>query len=385
MKRFLIIALACLALLAMPAPYAFADPEDVSGDPDFIYFRGVVLRVDEEESSPLDEVGYESQAFYVDVRVTNGSLKGQVLNVYHLTSGNQAYDIFLKPGDKVILQALEAEDGQLTDIYVTSFVRDIYLYVAAGLFVLLVLLLGGKSGLKSLLGLGLTAALIIWVCLPQLLQGRHPGLLAMVVSALSVVLTMFIVAGISRKTFAAILGTVGGVVVAGALAVLVGRISNLTGLSDHEAQMLVYIPQATDFNFQGLLFGGMVIGALGAVMDVGMSIASALFEMRHLRPDLSPWQLFRSGMNVGRDIMGTMTNTLILAYTGGSTSMLLLFLAYEMPIDQIMNMEMIAAELVRAISGSIGLVAAIPLTAAASAWLSRSRGGDKQGQEGQVA
>jgi uncharacterized membrane protein len=99
---------------------------------------------------------------------------------------------------------------------------------------------------------------------------------------------------------------------------------------------------------------------------------------------LSPWQLFRSGMNVGRDIMGTMTNTLILAYTGGSTSMLLLFLAYEMPIDQIMNMEMIAAELVRAISGSIGLVAAIPLTAAASAWLSRSRSGDKQGQEGQV-
>ncbi len=369
MKRNLIISLLALLLVVLlPVGHGQADTED----PEFIYFRGVVMRVDQDESgSPLEEAGYESQAYFVDVRVTSGPHKGQTMNVYHLTSGTEAYDIFVEPGDKVLLQATADENGELVDIYITSHVRDTGLYFAVGLFVLLVLLLGGKSGLKSLLGLAFTAGLIVFVYLPLLLQGKPPVQLAVAVSAIAVVVTMLIVAGVSKKTLAGILGTVGGVVVAGVLAVLFGRFSHLTGFADHEAQMLLYIPQGINFDYQGLLFGGMVIGALGAVMDVGMSIASTLFEMRQLRPDLSPWQLFRSGMNIGRDIMGTMTNTLILAYTGSSTSMLLLFLAYDMPLEQIMNLDLIATEMIRALTGSIGLVSAIPLTAAAAAWLCR--------------
>lgn len=369
MKRNLIISLLALLLVALlPVGHGQADTED----PEFIYFRGVVMRVDQDQSgSPLEEAGYESQAFFVDVRVTSGPHKGETMNVYHLTSGTEAYDIFVAPGDKVLLQATPDESGELTDVYITSHVRDTGLYWAVGLFVLLVLLLGGKSGLKSLLGLAFTAGLIIFVYLPLLLKGKPPVQMAVAVSAVAVVVTMLIVAGASKKTLAGILGTVGGVVVAGVLAVLFGQFSHLTGFADHEAQMLLYIPQGIDFDYQGLLFGGMVIGALGAVMDVGMSIASALFEMRQLRPDLGPWQLFRSGMNIGRDIMGTMTNTLILAYTGSSTSMLLLFLAYDMPLDQILNLDLIATEMIRALTGSIGLVAAIPLTAAAAAWLCR--------------
>lgn len=379
MRRNLITTLLALLLVVLlPVGHGQADTED----PTFVYFRGVVMRVDQDQSgSPLEEAGYESQAYFVDVRVTAGPHKGETMNVYHLTSGSEAYDIYVKPGDKVLLQATAGENGELTEVYITGHVRDTSLYVAVGLFVLLVLLLGGKAGLKSLLGLAFTAGLIVLVYLPLLLQGKSPVPLAVAVAAVAVVVTMFIVSGVSKKTLAAILGTVGGVVVAGALAVLFGRFSHLTGFSDHEAQMLLYIPQGIDFDYQGLLFGGMVIGALGAVMDVGMSIASALFEMRQLRPDLGPWQLFRSGMNVGRDIMGTMTNTLILAYTGSSTSMLLLFLAYDMPLEQIMNLDLIATEMIRALTGSIGLVSAIPLTAAAAAWLCRSTGANRKQTE----
>lgn len=366
-KRIIIMTIAALLVLLAPGLRMLAADEE----PQEVAFRGVVLRVDDApEGSPLEEGGFDSKAYYADVRVTSGPYRGQTISVYHLTSGEPAFDIIIHPGDKVVLLGV-VRDDVLQDVYITSYVRDTYVYWMAGLFVLLVLLLGGKAGLKSLISLALTAGMLCFVYLPLLLKGHQPILLAVAVSAASVVATMFIVGGINHKTIAAILGTVGGVVIAGLLAFGVGRIAHLTGLSAEEAQMLSYIPQNVKFDYQGLLFGGMMIGALGAVMDVGMSISSSLFEMRRLRPDLHGWPLFRSGMNVGRDIMGTMTNTLILAYAGGSTSLLLLFQAYQVSLQTVMNLDLVATEIVRALSGSIGLVAAIPLTALAAAWLSR--------------
>jgi len=143
----------------------------------------------------------------------------------------------------------------------------------------------------------------------------------------------------------------------------------LSGLSHEETQLLLYIPQGIEFNFKGLLFAGIVIGALGAVMDVGMSVASSMFEIKAVSPQISRGDLFRSGMNVGRDIMGTMTNTLILAYLGSSTPLLLLFYAYQISPERILNLDTIVTELVRAFSGSIGLISAIPLTALIATFL----------------
>ncbi|HBK86102.1 MAG TPA: YibE/F family protein, partial [Firmicutes bacterium] len=291
---------------------------------------------------------------------------------------NPYYDIIVEPGDKVLLEA-EVVEGELVSAYIADHIRDTFIYLLIGLFVLLVLLIGGKSGLRSLLGLLITIVLIAQVFLPLLFRGYQPLPLAVLLSVLSIIITMVIIGGINRKTLAAIVGTASGVLVAGVLAYAFGNLTKLTGLSHEETRMLMYIPQGIQFNYQGLLFAGIMIGALGAVMDVGMSVASSMFEIKQVSPQISLWDLFRSGMNVGRDVMGTMTNTLILAYLGSSTPLLLLFYAYNVPIQRILNLDTIGTELVRALSGSIGMVAAIPLTALVAAWLAMR---DEQGRVG---
>ena len=130
-----------------------------------------------------------------------------------------------------------------------------------------------------------------------------------------------------------------------------------------EAMMLAYIPQEVNFDFRSLLFSGIILGSLGAVMDVGMSISSAIEEIYNANSNITRKDLFTSGMNVGKDIMGTMTNTLILAYTGSSIPILLLFMAYETSMIKILNLDIIATEVIRSLAGSIGLVLTIPLTA----------------------
>ena len=165
---------------------------------------------------------------------------------------------------------------------------------------------------------------------------------------------------------------------AGFLAYLVGNIAKLTGLGDDESQMLLYIPQNIDFNYKGLLFAGIIIGTLGASMDMGMSIASAMHEVREANPKIKRGALIKAGMNIGRDVMSTMTNTLILAYAGGSLQMLLLYMAYDIPFLDIINRDVIASEVVRALAGSIGIIFTIPITALATGFLSE----DKKPSEG---
>ncbi len=143
------------------------------------------------------------------------------------------------------------------------------------------------------------------------------------------IVTIFVIGGINSKSIAAIIGTSSGVLIAGIIAYIVGSQVRLTGLSAEEATMLMYIPQGIDFDFRSLLFSGIILGALGAIMDVGMSISSSIEEIHNANQSLTTKELFNAGMNVGKDIMGTMTNTLILAYTGSSIPLLLLFMAYE--------------------------------------------------------
>ncbi|MGB4018838.1 MAG: YibE/F family protein, partial [Syntrophomonadaceae bacterium] len=181
---------------------------------------------------------------------------------------------------------------------------------------------------------------------------------------------MVVLAGFSRKAAAATLGTLGGLLVAGFLAVLVGDLAALQGLATEEERILSMVDLPLDM--RGLLFAGILIGAVGAVMDVAMSISSAIEEVRFANPDLGSWALVRSGMRVGRDIMGTMANTLILAYTGGSLPFLLLYLAYELPPAMILNSELIGAEVIRALAGSIGLIVSVPITAVIAGLLNGS-------------
>jgi len=298
----------------------------------------------------------------VDVQIIGGEFDGQVLHVRHEEIENTPFNIHIEEGDQVLIWAI-VEDGKIANAYIADYARDRYLKFLVGAFILLLAVMGGKKGVKAIITLALTALAIIYILLPLMLKGYNPIALTVLISAAVTVVTFIIIGGLTRKTLTAVVGTVVGVIIAGLLAYYIGTLVQLSGISDEDAQMLMYIPQSIDFDFKGLLFAGMMIGALGAVMDVGISIASAMDEIKKANPQLGAISLAKSGMNVGRDIMGTMANTLILAYTGGAIPMLLLFMAYDTPALKIINMEFIATEIVRAMAGSIGLILAVPVTA----------------------
>ncbi len=339
--------------------------------------RGTVLEVVriETEQTSFSGGSLETTVQVLRVRVDNGVAAGMELEAKYTQTFGFSNDYLapsLKAGDKVVLMFEEDLDGNLL-AYVTDVVREGLLFWLLAAFLGLLILLGGLKGLKTILTLSITVAAIFFILIPAMLRGGNPIWLTMGICSLVSIISLPLIGGFNRKTAAAIFGTVGGVVAAGIIARSVGVAARLTGLSDDEAQFLMYLPGEVVFDFQGLLFAGIIIGALGAVMDVSVSIASSLYELKSHNPDLPARGLIQSGMRIGRDMMGTMSNTLILAYTGGSLHLLMLLTAFDLTLREILNRDLIASEIVRALSGSIGLLLAIPLTAIAFALITEHR------------
>lgn len=330
--------------------------------------RGVILSVieEKEEADPFTGETIVNQT--LQVRITSGAYKGREVEAYNHGVSNPVFRIDVSKGTKVIL-ALEMEDDDIAQAYIADYLREPQIYTLTALFIILLLAIGWRKGAKSLCSLLITMVLVWWVLIPGLLKGYNPVLYTVAVSTVATAVTMFTVAGFGWKSIAASLGTIAGVGVAGLLALIMGKAAHLTGFGTEEAAMLLYLPHDIQLDIQGLLFAGIIIGALGAVMDVSMSIASAVEEVKTVNPELSIKALIKSGMNVGRDIMGTMSNTLILAYTGSSVPLLLIFTAYQESFLKMINLDMIASEIVRALSGSIGMVLVAPITAVIAGFL----------------
>lgn len=356
------ILLIIVLLLILSSSLTLAENENIDTD---IIERGKVLSIERTILKPNEEYPFPGQILKIEI--TSGEFKGQVVESYNIYSDNPRYDIEVEPGQKVIL-SVEEENGQLISANLTDVARDQPLLILAILFMIVLVILGGKKGVKSLLSLAFTIFVVFKILLPFILRGFNPMLITIILSAIVTAVTLLLVGGISRKTFAAILGVIGGATCAGLLAYIFGHAASLTGLGSHEAQMLGYVREYK-LDLQGILFASMLVGALGAVMDVGMSIASAIEEVYQANPISTPKELFASGMNVGRDIMGTMANTLILAYTGGSLPLLLILVGYQPAFLKVINLDLIASEIIRALAGSLGLFIAIPLTAIFSTWL----------------
>lgn len=340
--------------------------------------KAKVLEAGEAEYS--EDLYHEFQMQRVKVQVLSGKYKDLVVDIENHLSDNQAYNIFVKDGDKVVVMIEEFEDGY--DVYIADYYRSNYILFLVILAIVLVIAIGRFKGLKAVISLSLTMAAIVYILLPQILKGVDPIPLSIIISIGVTVITIFLVGGINNKSVAAIIGTSFGVVIAGLISYIVGTKAHLTGLSAEEATMLIYIPQEVTFNFRSLMFSGIILGSLGAVMDVGMSISSSIEEIYNANKDLSIKELFNAGMNVGKDIMGTMINTLILAYAGTSIPLLLVFMAYETSLTKIFNLDVIATEIVRSLSGSIGLILTIPITALiASTLIKRTRNRKDKGEE----
>jgi uncharacterized membrane protein len=228
-------------------------------------------------------------------------------------------------------------------------------------------LFGGKKGVASLLGLVFTVVCIWFFLIPLIRRGFPAIPAAIMLVAITTTVSMLLLNGYSAKTLCAILGCVGGVLVAGVTAAIAGMLTPITGFNMPEAEDIVLRAGDQGLKLSGLLVSGILISALGAVMDTSMSITSAVFELHDINPSVGRKKLLQSGINIGRDAMGTMSNTLILAFAGASLNTLLLFRVFDYPYLQIFNSDMMAIEVIQGLSGSIGIVLTVPLVAALSA------------------
>jgi len=233
----------------------------------------------------------------------------------------------------------------------------------------MVLLFSRKKGFNSVIALAFTCIAIFAVFIPAILSGRNIYIAAAIICAFSIISTLLIVVGPNKKTLSTMLGCLGGVILAGLLMFAMDYILNLSGLIDQEAGSLLRLPTPNPINLRAILFAGVIIGSTGAIMDVAMSISSSLWEVKQAGGASDFRSIFKSGVEIGKDIFGTMLNTLILAYIGSSLSVILLLTAHTTSLLTLFNTEMIIVEFLRALVGSFGMFLAIPLTAAVCGWL----------------
>lgn len=300
----------------------------------------------------------------VSLKLTSGKWKGKTVEA--TSSSAYLYGAHCKKGSKVIAIVSESQGEMTASVYSQN--REMQLYLIIAIFVFTIILIGGKKGLASVIGLGFTILCILFLFLPMIYKGISPIWSAVLVVILTTVATMYLVGGISRKTITAILGTVSGVLISALFAMLFCKMTNISGYNVSDIEDLIYIRDQTGIKVGELLFSGILISALGAVMDVAMSISSTIEEIHCQNSELTIKELFQSGMNVGKDMMGTMSNTLILAFAGGSINTLVFIFAYNYEYLQVVNMYAIGIEIIQGIASSMGVILTVPITSFLAAW-----------------
>jgi uncharacterized membrane protein len=289
-------------------------------------------------------------------------------------------------GDRFVLEALSTpvqpfpEDGRIVLSYdagaeagqeyaFADVERSRPLLLLGLLFAVAVVVLGRFTGLRALFGLGLSLLVLTAFVLPALLSGQDALLVALVGSALVMFLVLYLTHGVSIQTSIAVLGTLGSLTLTVLLAELFVRLTSLTGLGSDETSLL----SATvgDLDLRGLLLAGIVIGSLGVLDDVTVTQASAVWELHVAGPDATARQLYRAGLRIGRDHIAATVNTLVLAYVGASLPLLVVYELAGSGLRDVLTSEVVAQEVVRTLVGSLGLVAAVPLTTALAAFTVR--------------
>jgi uncharacterized membrane protein len=340
------------------------------------------------ESAKVDRVeegfcsGFATQQCqFVKARIESGPETGKRIEI-QLSAGG--FDPDVDPGDKIrVAEAPKPPKGAPavagTGYTLYDFERRGPMLILAALFALVVLVFARLRGALSLAGLAVSLALVLVFVVPAILDGKSPLLVA-VVGSLAVALTTIPLAhGWGPKSLAALLGTAASLILTALLALLFTDLTHLTGLSSEEA-IFLQIGNA-DVSLQGLLLAGMVIGALGVLDDVTISQASTVLALRRANPGLALRRLFGLAMDVGRDHVSATVNTLVLAYVGAALPILLLFSAADLGVGDAVNLEVVAKEIVATLVGSIGLIAAVPITTGLAALLALSVEPDRLGAE----
>ena len=306
----------------------------------------------------LDANGTRVGEQKVRVKMLTGARKGEELDI--TSSSGYLFGAACKVGMKVIVMQSVAGETTIASVYTQD--REWVIYIFALLYLLALCIIGGKQGIKGCLGLIFTFFCVIFVYLPLVYLRFSPFWAAVFICFLTTLVTMYLIGGPTKKTCAATLGTLAGVVLAGLSAWCFSKASGISGYNVSDIETLMTLWNTNRIQVGGLLFSGLLISCLGATMDVAMSISSAIDEIYKQNSSLSRRELFKAGMRVGRDMMGTDSNTLILAFAGSSVSTLLLDYAYDLPYQQIINSNNIGIAIMQGLAGSFGIVLSVPLT-----------------------
>ena len=342
---------------------------DLDRDPHFLVQRARVLSVDDSQLSPDPFVeGLFIGRQTIEVELLSGDHAGQQFRIVNTMS--RFHNHHATEGMELLVSVMEGEVGIVSHVDVFGHSRATFLYIFIGLFLLILLIVGRKKGLYSAISLVFTLVMVVFFMIPLILRGHSPVFFAVITAGLTTVFSIFMVSDMSRKSLAAIGGTLVGVASAGVVSILASRFAHISGMQlEHAEELIFHAQQGAQIQIPSLLSAGVIIAALGAVMDVGMSISSAVFEIREANPKMEMKKLYKSGMNIGGDIMGTMSNTLILAFAGTSITVIAIIALYQLPYLQFINLNLLAIEIVQGLSASIGLILTVPVTALLAAML----------------
>ena len=344
-------------MLAAPVPVQSNEPENRA---DYESASVDQILSDSTEKDPASDNGYRGEQLLL-VTVRSGDYKGQQMQVYNYVG--PLYGGPLKVGDRATVLISTYSDGTV-NATVYEFDRLLPLCIVLVLFIAAAVAVGGRTGVKSLVALAVTLVCLFGVLLPSLMKGANTLLMTFIVCAYVAVVSLTIVGGVRKKTVCAMLGAVAGTALALLFGLLAQGLTRIDGLRIDDVEPLLQLRQTgTPIGLRGLLVGGIVISALGAVMDVTMGIASSLSEVHTANPELSRRELFRSGMNIGRDMVGTMTNTLILAFLGSGFTLILYLYSLGLSPRQLLSSAYVSLEVVSGVASSVGVILSIPLTA----------------------
>ena len=361
------VVLVLLALLVGAAVWLSSSDDDVETAASQLVFVPAKVTAVLSDDAVVDNENSEGRRIgtqELEIRILSGVHKDEILTLTNYMSA--LFNVDVSEGDRVIVRLITREDGSY---YASMFNYDRGLVIGIALLVFcaVLALLGGWKGIRALLGLVFTLACIWFLLIPGLIRGWSGIWLTIGICAVTTAGCLIMLDGFTKKAVCAVLGCVGGVAAAGLFASIVGAITPLNGFNMSEAENLLLYGADKGLRVSGVLVCGVLIAALGAVMDTSMNIASAIWELHERNPKLNARELFKSGMNIGRDAMGTMANTLILAFAGSSLNTLILVQVYDIPFTQLINTDFICIEILQSVAGSMGILLTTPLVAAISA------------------
>ena len=295
------------------------------------------------------------------LKLLNGKFEGQTVEGYNILNGSLESDKVFQVGDTALVVISYQGDEVLSVNMIDHYRMDKELLLGL-LFAVFLVVVAGKTGIRAILSFVVTILAIWKILVPGLLNGYQPVFLGLLLTTALTILIISLVFGFDRRTASAVGGSVAGLLVTAVIGIVFTDLFQIHGAVMPYAESLLYSGYA-HLNLTQIFMASIFIGASGAVMDLSVDITSAVWEVVQKKPDIGPWEAVKSGLNVGRAAMGTMTTTLLLAYSGGYVASLMVFMAQGTPVDNILNYKYVAAEILDTVVGSFGLVSVAPLTA----------------------